>query len=168
MLLAPTMKTVLDLISGCEVYACRYDIVYDNSEAECVVVLPPAHSKVTCTTPAKLNGCTIVDKFTYLGHVINEVITDDDIKKQTTKLTVTGNKLLRRFSLCSWEVRLAIQEPLLFYLVQLGWLQLTVLGSVIITFLTVSGATQVDKPTLRDHRACDELSQYTLLARRAV
>lgn len=61
---------------------------------------------MTYEPSAKLNGCTLifVDGFIYLSHVINQRMTDDnDI--QTTKLTVTGNKMLRWFSFCSREVK---------------------------------------------------------------
>ena len=43
------------------------------------------------------------------GNVINHAMSDDnDIKKQTTKLLVIGNKLLRRFSFCYKEVKLEL------------------------------------------------------------
>lgn len=71
-------------------------------------------------TSAKLSRCTLtlVGRFTYLGPVISQRMTndDDDIKKQATKVTVTANTLLRRFSLCSLEVKLVVQEPLLLQL----------------------------------------------------
>ena len=109
-LLAPTLDALQRLIGVCEVYAARHDIVYNTTKTECMVV-PPAHSKVTYRKSAWLSGCALafVDRFTYLGHVINQAMTDDDdIKKQTTKLLVTGNTLLRRFSFCSKEVKLAL------------------------------------------------------------
>lgn len=58
-------------------------------------------------TSARLNGSTLtfVNRFTYLGHIIiNQKMTDDGIKKQMTKLAVSGNMLLRRFSSCWLEV----------------------------------------------------------------
>ena len=109
-LLAPTAEALQDLIGVCEVYAARHDIVYNTTKTECMVV-PPAHSKVTYLASAWLGGCalTFVDRFTYLGHVINQDLTDDDdIKKQTTKLTIIGNTLLRKFSFCSQEVKLEL------------------------------------------------------------
>lgn len=52
--------------------------------------------------------CTynFVNSFTFLGHVINQEMADDVIKKQTTKPTVTGSALLRRFSCCSQRMKL--------------------------------------------------------------
>ncbi|KAG0728172.1 hypothetical protein GWK47_033047 [Chionoecetes opilio] len=47
--------------------------------------------------------------FTYLGHVISHDMTDDDdINKQTTKLLVMGNTLLRKLSYCSSEVKMEL------------------------------------------------------------
>jgi len=109
-LLAPTADALQDLINVCQVYGAKHDIVYNTTKTECMVV-PPAHSKVNYLKSAWLNGCalTFVDRFTYLGHVICHDKTDDhDIKKQTTKLTVTGNTLLRKFSYCSREVKLEL------------------------------------------------------------
>lgn len=62
------------------------------------MIVPPAHSTVTYMSSARLLGYTLifVDKFTYLDHVINQgMIDDDDIRKQMTKFTVTGNTLLK-------------------------------------------------------------------------
>ena len=109
-LLAPTADALQDLIDVCQVYAARHDIVYNTTKTECMVV-PPAHSKVSYHKAAWLNGSalTFVDRFTYLGHIISRDMTDDeDIKKQTTKLLVVGNSLLRKFSHCSREVKLEL------------------------------------------------------------
>ena len=109
-LLAPTVEALQELIGVCQAYADRHDIVYNTTKTECMVV-PPPHSRVEYQTSAWLNGSalTFVDRFTYLGHVVNRERTDDDdIKKQTTKLTVIGNTLLRKFSFCSPEVKLEL------------------------------------------------------------
>ena len=110
-LLAPTTDALQDLINVCQVYAAEHDIVYNTTKTECMVV-PPARSKVNYLKSAWLNGSalTFVDRFTYLGHVICHDMTDDDddIRKQTTKLTVTANTLLRKCSYCSREVKLEL------------------------------------------------------------
>ena len=79
----------------CQVYAAKYDIVYNTTKTECMVV-PPVNSKVNYHESAQLSGraLTFVDTFTYLGHVLHRKMTDDaDIRKQTTKITVTDNTL---------------------------------------------------------------------------
>ena len=68
---------------------------------------------------AQLSGraVTLVDRFTYLGNVLHRDMTDDaDIRKQTTKLTVTANTLLRKFSTCSLEVKLGLFRSLCYSL----------------------------------------------------
>lgn len=105
-LLVSTKNTLQYLISVCDVHAAGHDIVYNISKTECMIV-PPAHHKVAYMSSAKLSEYTLifVERFTYLGHIINQKMTDDyDIDKQATKLMVTGNMLLIRFSLCSQEV----------------------------------------------------------------
>ena len=99
-----------DLIDVCQVYATKHDIVYNTTKTECMVVSPP-HTKVNYVRSAWLSGraLTFVDRFTYLGHVLHRDLTDDeDIRRQTTKLMVTGNTLIRRFSYCSREVKLEL------------------------------------------------------------
>ncbi len=109
-LLAPSSDALQSLIDVCQDYATRHDILYNTTKTECMVVAP-THSKVQYHKSAWLNGSALsfVDKFTYLGHAIRQDMTDDDdIKKITTKLTVTGNILLRKFSFCSREVKLEL------------------------------------------------------------
>ena len=66
------------------------------------MVIPAAHSKVEYLESAQLNGHALTFVFTYLGNIFNRNMSDDDrIMKQTTKLTVTGNTPMRRFSHCS-------------------------------------------------------------------
>ncbi|KAG0721844.1 hypothetical protein GWK47_045614 [Chionoecetes opilio] len=59
-----------------------------------------------------LQGFRSVDHeeiFAYLGHIISHDMTDDDdIIKQTTKLLVVGNTLLRKSSYCSREVKMEL------------------------------------------------------------
>lgn len=77
-------------------------------QAQHCLMVPPAHAKVYYQTSAWLsrNALTFMGRFTYLGHVINQAMFDDDDIKKTTKLLVIGNMLLRRFSFCSKEVKL--------------------------------------------------------------
>lgn len=105
-LLAPTQDALQDLISVCEVYDAKYNTVYNAKKTECTVVLL-THSKMDNLTSAWINGCAfVVDKFTYLEHVINHNL-GDDIQKQMTRLTVVCNMVLR-FSICSQKVQLEL------------------------------------------------------------
>ena len=148
MLLAPSTDNVQDLINVCQVYAAKHDIVYNTTKTECTVV-PPTRSKVNHPESAQYSGraLTFVDKFTYLGHVLSHYMTDDaDTRKQTTKLTVTGNTLLWKFSHCSLKVKLELVRShcYSFYCNSL-WSIWNVLGYVTMTSLRVASvATQMD------------------------
>lgn len=62
-----------------------------------------------------------MDRFTDLGHVTKQDMTNDDgIKKQTTNLTVTGNTLLIKFSFCSQEMKLKLFRSHCYSLLQLA------------------------------------------------
>ena len=120
-LLASPTDALQDLINVCQVYGAKHGIVYNTTEAECMVV-PLARSKVNFPESAQLSGrvLTFVDRFTYLGHVLHRDMTDDaDTRKQMTKLTVTGNILLRKFSNCSLEVKLELFRNHCYFLLQL-------------------------------------------------
>ena len=65
-----------------------------------------------------------VTKTKYLGHIITNDLTDDaDIDRQVKKLYAQGNSILRKFHMCSWDVKLtlfrAYCSPL--YTAQLWW-----------------------------------------------
>ena len=64
---------------------------------------------LTAAALQDLHVLNFVDIFTYFGHFLHRDMTDDaDIRKQTTKLTVTGNILLCKFSNCSLEMKLEL------------------------------------------------------------
>ena len=91
-------------------YAAKHDIVINTNKTECMVI-KPARSKVNYPEPSQFRGraLTFVDRVTYMGHVLHRDMTDDaDIRKYNTKLTVTGNILLRKFSYCNLEVKLEL------------------------------------------------------------
>ena len=59
----------------------------------------------------KINGETIqeVDNVKYLGHFISNTLRDDkDILRQCRQLYARGNMLLRKFYMCSTEVKLTL------------------------------------------------------------
>lgn len=67
------------------------------------MALPPAHFKETYLISSWFSGCTLILelRFTYMGHVISQSMSDnDDMKKHTTKLSLKvcclGNSSARR------------------------------------------------------------------------
>ena len=68
----------------------------------------PKHEKLAMLPYVYLNNIklTYVNSFTYLGHVINsELSDDDDIEKEMRKLCVQGNTLIRKFGFCNLDVK---------------------------------------------------------------
>ena len=50
-----------------------------------------------------------VKEYTYLGHILNDSLTDDkDIFRQRRKIFAHGNSIIRKFHMCSLEVKLAL------------------------------------------------------------
>ena len=61
--------------------------------------------------PFKINNDTIevVKSYTYLGHIITNNLSDDlDILKQRRKFFAKGNSILRKFVMCTTEVKLTL------------------------------------------------------------
>ena len=55
-----------------------------------------------------LNGCKLkyVEKFKYLGHIINDKFNDnDDIDRERQRLCISGNMLVRNFNFCWQEIK---------------------------------------------------------------
>ena len=74
----------------------------------------------------KINGETIqeVDNVKYLGHFISKTLHDDkDILRQCRQLYARGNILLRKFYMCSTEVKLTLLRTFCspMYTAQLWW-----------------------------------------------
>ena len=69
--------------------------------------LPP-RMKFYSVPALYLNSCKLkyVEKFKYLGHIINEKFNDDDdIDRERHKLCIRGNILVRNFNFCSQEIK---------------------------------------------------------------
>ena len=65
----------------------------------------------------KLNGMIlhVVASYKYLGHYITDDLSDDDdINRQRRTLFVQGNRILRKFNMCSLGVKLTLFSYLLF------------------------------------------------------
>ena len=69
----------------------------------------------------------VVNKYTYLGHIICESLLDDlDIARQRKKIFAQGNCLLRKFYMCTIDVKVTLFKSYCFsfYTVQL-WTKYT-------------------------------------------
>jgi hypothetical protein len=112
-LLAPSwgaLQCLINLLNSC---AIDIDMSCNVAKTVCMVFQPSCRSKsIASEFPAfLLNGNTLqfVNEFRYLGHMINNSFSDDDdIKREIRNLFMRTNILIRRYSKCSVQVKLAL------------------------------------------------------------
>ena len=100
-LLSPSSKGFSELLYRCQSYGREADIKY-NCKKSASMICSPAKNKVEREPNFVLNAevLPVKDKVKYLGHVINDTLTDDDNKaRQVRSLYAQGNMLSRRFNI---------------------------------------------------------------------
>ena len=105
-LLAPTAMGLQQTMNICYDYGAEHDIVFNAKKSYCVVFKPKRY-KLKCPT-VSLAGTVIpnLNSVKYLGVILTDNLQDDEeIMKQTRSLYAHGNVLLRKFDLCSSEVK---------------------------------------------------------------
>jgi hypothetical protein len=99
-LIAPTVNALQCLITTCSQLAKPYDIVYNTTKTECMLVKPRG-SKCHYAVDVFLDNVKLnyVNEFKYLGHILTADCTDDkDIAKQLRRQNAVGNMIIRKFS----------------------------------------------------------------------
>jgi hypothetical protein len=112
-LLAPSWRALQSLINLLDECANDINMVCNIAKTVCMVYNPKnsrmiIDSKVPNFT---LNGNVLqfVDKFKYLGHVINNKLSDDDdVKREIRNMFMRTNVLIRRYNKCSVAVKLSL------------------------------------------------------------
>ena len=106
-LVAPSATALNLLLETCDSFAKDNYIIFSTTKSVCMSILPKC-STITrlpniYLTNSKLN---YVDHFNYLGHTITSKFTDDeDIGKETRKLCVQGNTIIRKFKFCNVDAK---------------------------------------------------------------
>jgi hypothetical protein len=106
-LLSPSVKSMNMLLKVCGDYAVEVDVVYNTAKTVYMIVTPRAYCNIRFPK-VKLNNVDlkIVTEYKYLGHFINSTISDTrDIERQYRGSCVRANMLIRRFAMCSEQVR---------------------------------------------------------------
>ena len=106
-LLSPTPFGLQVLLNTCEKYANEHDIVYNTKKTVCMC-LRPKMFKNMCLPQLTLCGETLkyVNSYKYLGFNISEDSTDNlEIQQQYRLLCCRTNSLIRKFSMCSYQVK---------------------------------------------------------------
>ena len=111
--------------SVCEKYGISHDIRF-NHKKSAIMICRGKHMKNVYPPLYTLNGEVIkeVDSVRYLGHIISNDGKDDrDIMHQCQQLYARGNVLLRKFHMCSMDVKVKLFNTYCspMYTAQLWW-----------------------------------------------
>ena len=89
-------------------YAVSHDIVY-NGSIRCVLICSPNKTVRDPVFCIRNNLIVKKTKAKYLGHIINEDMSDDaDVFRQVKCLYIRGNIISRKFANCSINVKLVV------------------------------------------------------------
>lgn len=105
-LIAPSAIALQKLINICSKYGIQHDIVYNPLKSVCMVFKPKGY-KLQCPLVCLDNdNIEYVTSVKYLGVIISASLNDnDEILKQMRGLYARSNTFLRKFALCSKEVK---------------------------------------------------------------
>ena len=109
-LISPSTRGLSRLIEECQKYGLEFDILF-NSNKSAVMFFKPDFLKNTNFPNFKINNenIDIVSNYTYLGHIICNDSSDDlDILRQRRKIFAQGNSIMRKFYMCSLDVKLTL------------------------------------------------------------
>ena len=123
--LYPSSVGLRELLSVCETYGLNHDIKF-NHKKSAILISRGKHLKNVCHLAFKLHGEDIkgVKSVKYLGHIICSDSKDDkDIMRQCRQLYARGNVLLRKFYMCTNDVKIKLFSTFCssMYTAQLWW-----------------------------------------------
>ena len=98
-LLSPSAAGISILLSICSTYGIEYDVMYNSTKSN-VLVFRSKLLKHVHVPEFEINNTAIdrVYMYKYLGHCINDELSDDDdMKIQRNKIYVQGNALIRKY-----------------------------------------------------------------------
>ena len=109
-IISPSTAGLQSLLKICSDYGYDNDVKYNAKKSHVMIIRCKEHRRLVFPDfylcGAKLNVCTEV---MYLGHFFTEDLCDDkDISRQCRKLYAQGNMLVRKFHMCSPDVKSAL------------------------------------------------------------
>ena len=109
-LLSPSTGGLITLIEACQQFGLDNDIKFNSLKSAILPFLPEDKKKFrTPTIQMNNEPIPIVDHFKYLGHILSNNKNDDlDIDRQRKKIYAQGNSILRKFHMCSVEVKVEL------------------------------------------------------------
>ena len=109
-LISPSSAGLKVLMEACLKFGLANDIKFNSKKSAILPFLP--EDKKNFRIPAfTLNNEHVptVDSFKYLGHILSTNGSDDlDIQRQRKKIYAQGNSILRKFKMCSIEVKVML------------------------------------------------------------
>ena len=109
-LISPSTGGLRSLIEHCQQFGYTNDIKFNSTKSAILPFLPEDKKKYR-TPPIHMNNeiIPVVDEFKYLGHILSDTKNDDlDIERQRKKIYAQGNSILRKFHMCSIEVKVEL------------------------------------------------------------
>ena len=109
-ILSPYTAGLQQLLRICSQYGLEHDIIY-NAKKSCIMIIRCREDRKSIFPVFHLSDVAlgVSRELKYLGHIISEDLTDDsDIQRQCRKIYAQANMLLRKFSLCSVNVKCAL------------------------------------------------------------
>ena len=103
----PSVAGLRKLTDCCAKYGNMFDITYNAKKSVCMVIDNKPRDKKNIH-PVVINNHTLpyIEKCKYLGHIINNNLTDDDdIARQKRCIYAQANALARKFYLCDNSIK---------------------------------------------------------------
>ena len=109
-LLSPSAAGLSILQSICSTYGIEYDVMYNSTKSNGLLFRSKLLKKLH--VPAFVINNTAIDRvstYKYLGHCINDELSDDDdMTRRRNKVDAQGNALIRKFYMCTENVKIAL------------------------------------------------------------
>ena len=106
-LISPSTYGLKVLLDVCQNYGLKCDILF-NPKKSATMFIKPNHMRHINMPKFTINNETIesVSSYTYLGHILTDTLNDNlDICRQRKKVFAQGNSLLRKFYMCTLDVK---------------------------------------------------------------
>ena len=110
-LIAPSPHALQALVHVCEIYCIGNELLYNGKKSVCMAFLPTCLKKRNLPS-IFLNGAVMDcmgSRVKYLGFYFTEDLYDSrDIQRQIRFIYAKGNTLVRKFNMCSTEIKLQL------------------------------------------------------------
>ena len=109
-LLSPSASGLSMLLSICSTYGIEYDVMYNSTTSNVLVFRSTLLTNVH-VPEFEINNTAIdrVSRYKYIGNCINDELSDDDdMTRERNKLCAQGNAMIRKFYMCTENVKIAL------------------------------------------------------------